>query len=124
MHSAEEAGLFITELRKLVRWINICDGNMEEGSLRCDANVSVRLKGETKLGTKVEVKNLNSMRNVRRAIEFEIERMIGLLEKGKRSTSKQEALTHLMIQPSPFAKKKRQMITVISPNLISTIELE
>ena len=84
MHSAEEAGLFVTELRKLVRWINICDGNMEEGSLRCDANVSIRLKGETKLGTKVEVKNLNSIRNVRKAIEFEIERMIGLLEKGEK----------------------------------------
>jgi aspartyl-tRNA(Asn)/glutamyl-tRNA(Gln) amidotransferase subunit B len=82
MHSAEEAGLFVTELRKLVRWINICDGNMEEGSLRCDANVSIRLKGETKLGIKVEVKNLNSIRNVRRAIEFEIERMIDELEKG------------------------------------------
>jgi len=84
MHSAEEAGLFVTELRKLVRWINICDGNMEEGSLRCDANVSVRLKGETKLGTKAEVKNLNSMRNVRKAVEFEIDRMIGLLEKGEK----------------------------------------
>ena len=84
MHSAEEAGLLVTELRKLVRWINICDGNMEEGSLRCDANVSVRLKGETKLGTKAEVKNLNSIRNVRRAIEFEIERMISLLEKGEK----------------------------------------
>ncbi|MBV9961818.1 MAG: Asp-tRNA(Asn)/Glu-tRNA(Gln) amidotransferase subunit GatB [Parafilimonas sp.] len=84
MHSAEEAGLFVTELRKLVRWINICDGNMEEGSMRCDANVSLRLKGETKLGTKVEVKNLNSIRNVRKAIEFEIERMIDLLEKGER----------------------------------------
>ncbi len=81
MHSAEEAGLFVTELRKLVRWINVCDGNMEEGSLRCDANISIRLKGETKLGTKVEVKNLNSIRNVRKAIEFEIERMIDLLEK-------------------------------------------
>ncbi|HEY1871232.1 MAG TPA: Asp-tRNA(Asn)/Glu-tRNA(Gln) amidotransferase subunit GatB, partial [Chitinophagaceae bacterium] len=84
MHSAEEAGLFVTELRKLVRWINICDGNMEEGSLRCDANVSIRLKGETKLGTKVEVKNLNSIRNVRKAIEFEIERMIWLFEKGEK----------------------------------------
>lgn len=81
MHSAEEAGQFLTELRKLVRWINICDGNMEEGSLRCDANVSVRIKGETKLGTKVEVKNLNSIRNVRKAIEFEIERIINLLER-------------------------------------------
>ncbi len=84
MHSAEEAGLFVTELRKLVRWINICDGNMEEGSLRCDANVSVRLKGETKLGTKAEVKNLNSIRNVRKAIEFEVERMIVMLEKGEK----------------------------------------
>ncbi len=84
MYSAEEAGLFVTEIRKLVRWINICDGNMEEGSLRCDANVSVRLKGEQKLGTKAEVKNLNSIRNVRRAVEFEIERMIDLLEKGEK----------------------------------------
>ncbi|MFT4152917.1 Asp-tRNA(Asn)/Glu-tRNA(Gln) amidotransferase subunit GatB [Parafilimonas sp.] len=84
MHSAEEAGLFVTELRKLVRWINVCDGNMEEGSLRCDANVSIRLKDEIKLGTKVEVKNLNSIRNVRKAIEFEIDRMIGLLEKGEK----------------------------------------
>ncbi len=84
MHSAEEAGLFVTELRKLVRWINVCDGNMEEGSMRCDANVSIRLKGETKLGTKVEVKNLNSIRNVRKAIEFEIERMISLIEKGEK----------------------------------------
>lgn len=84
MHSAEEAGLFVTELRKLVRWINVCDGNMEEGSMRCDANVSIRLKGKTKLGTKVEVKNLNSIRNVRKAIEFEIDRMIGMLEKGEK----------------------------------------
>ncbi len=78
MHSAEEAFQFVTEIRKLVRWIGVCDGNMEEGSLRCDANVSIRLKGETALGTKVEVKNLNSIRNVKKAIEYEIERMIAL----------------------------------------------
>ncbi|HYJ62915.1 MAG TPA: Asp-tRNA(Asn)/Glu-tRNA(Gln) amidotransferase subunit GatB [Parafilimonas sp.] len=84
MHSAEEAGLFVTELRKLVRWINVCDGNMEEGSLRCDANISLRLKGEKKLGTKVEVKNLNSIRNIRKAIEVEIERMTVLLDKGEK----------------------------------------
>ena len=82
MHSAEEAGLFLAELRKLVRWINICDGNMEEGSLRCDANVSLRLRGETKLGTKVEIKNLNSIRNVRKAIEHEIERIESVLNSG------------------------------------------
>lgn len=83
LHSAEEAWHYVTEIRKMVQWLGICDGNMEEGSLRCDANVSVRLKGEKKLGTKVEVKNLNSIRNVKKAIEFEIERMIGLLEEGK-----------------------------------------
>lgn len=82
INSAEEAYLYVTEVRRLVRWINICDGNMEEGSLRCDANVSIRLKGEAKLGTKVEVKNLNSIRNVKRAIEIEIERMISLVESG------------------------------------------
>ena len=84
MHSAEEAFQYVTEIRKLVRWIDVCDGNMEEGSLRCDANVSVRLKGETALGTKVEVKNLNSIRNVKKAIEYEIERMIAMVEKGER----------------------------------------
>lgn len=83
LRSSEEAYQYITELRKLVRWIGVCDGNMEEGSLRCDANVSIRLKGETKLGTKVEVKNLNSIRNVKRAIEVEVERMIALKEKGE-----------------------------------------
>ena len=82
LFSAEEAFAYVTEVRKLVQWLGVCDGNMEEGSLRCDANVSVRLKGEKKLGTKVEVKNLNSIRNVKKAIEFEINRMIELLETG------------------------------------------
>ena len=84
MHSAEEAFQYVTEIRKLVRWIGVCDGNMEEGSLRCDANVSIRLKGEKELGTKVEVKNLNSIRNVKKAIEYEIDRMISMAEKGER----------------------------------------
>ena len=82
IHTAEEAYQYITEVRRLVRWMEVCDGNMEEGSLRCDANVSIRLKGETKLGTKVEVKNLNSIRNVKHAIEIEIERMIRIVENG------------------------------------------
>lgn len=81
--SSEEAFAYVTEIRKLVRYLEICDGNMEEGSLRCDANISVRKKGETKLGTKVEVKNLNSIRNVKRAIDHEAERLINLLEKGE-----------------------------------------
>ena len=82
IHSAEEAFLFVTEVRKLVRWIGICDGNMEEGSLRCDANISIRLKGVTSLGTRVEVKNLNSIRNIKKAIEFEIDRLIQITETG------------------------------------------
>jgi len=82
IHSADEAFLFVTEVRKLVRWIGICDGNMEEGSLRCDANISIRLKGASKLGTRVEVKNLNSIRNIKKAIEFEIDRLIQITETG------------------------------------------
>ncbi len=84
LYSADEAFQFVTELRRLVRWIGVCDGNMEEGSMRCDANVSIRLRGETELGTKVEVKNLNSIRNVKKAIEVEIDRMTAQLEAGER----------------------------------------
>lgn len=83
LRSGDEAYAYLTELRKLVRYLEICDGNMEEGSMRCDANVSVRKKGDTKLGTKVEVKNLNSIRNVKRAIELEADRLINLLENGE-----------------------------------------
>ena len=83
MRSSEEAYNFLVEIKKLVRYLDICDGNMEEGSLRCDANVSVRLKGDTALGKKVEVKNMNSFRNVARAIEHEFERQVEMLEKGE-----------------------------------------
>ena len=82
LFGAEEAFAYVTEIRKLVQWLGICDGNMEEGSLRCDANISVRLKGEKKLGTRVEVKNLNSIRNVKKSIAYEIARMIEVLESG------------------------------------------
>lgn len=84
IHSAEEAHAYLTTVRKLVRWLDICDGNMEEGSLRCDANISIREKGSKKLGTRVEVKNLNSTRNLKKAIEVEVERMIILVENGKK----------------------------------------
>ncbi len=80
---ADEAFAYVTEIRKMVRYLGICDGNMEEGSLRCDANISVRKKGDEKLGTRVEVKNLNSIRNVKRAIEIEANRLIELVEKGE-----------------------------------------
>ncbi len=78
----EEAYDYLTWLRRLVRWVDASDGNMEEGSLRCDANVSVRPRGEARLGTKVEVKNLNSIANVKRALEHEIERQADLLDRG------------------------------------------
>ena len=84
IRSGEEAFAFLSEIRKLLRYLGICDGNMEEGSLRCDANISVRKKGETALGTKVEVKNLNSVRNVKRAIGAEAKRLIGKLEQGEK----------------------------------------
>jgi aspartyl-tRNA(Asn)/glutamyl-tRNA(Gln) amidotransferase subunit B len=82
MRSSQEAYNYVSEIRKLVRYLDICDGNMEEGSLRCDANISVRIKGQDAFGTKVEVKNMNSIRNVQRAIEFEITRQIEVLESG------------------------------------------
>ena len=81
--TSEEAYAYLTEVRKLVRYLDICDGNMEEGSMRCDANVSVMLKGSKQFGKKVEVKNMNSIRNVQRAIEFEIKRQIDDIEAGK-----------------------------------------
>jgi len=82
LRSADEAYRYLTEVRKLVRYLDICDGNMEEGSLRCDANVSVRLKGTEKFGRRVEVKNMNSISNVKRAIEHEIKRHIDIIEAG------------------------------------------
>lgn len=82
IRSAEEAGAYLTEIRKMLRYLDICDGNMEEGSMRCDANISVRLKGSTSFGNRCEVKNLNSIRNVQRAIEYEAKRQIEVIEAG------------------------------------------
>lgn len=83
LKSAEEAFAYVTTLRKLVRHLGVCDGNMEQGSLRCDVNISARKSGEEKLGTKVEIKNLNSIRFIKKAIEFESKRLIESLKKGK-----------------------------------------
>jgi len=82
MRSSEEAVQFLTEIRKLVRFLDICDGNMEEGSLRCDANISVRLKGAKTYGNRCEVKNLNSIHNVKRAIEHEFQRQVKVIDAG------------------------------------------
>lgn len=84
IESAEEARNYLTELRNILRYIDVCDGNLEQGSFRCDANVSIREKGSTELGTKTEIKNMNSFKAVHRAIESEIERQEKLLRDGKR----------------------------------------
>lgn len=82
LHSAEETAAFMEEMRRLVRWVNVSDGNMEEGSMRCDVNISVRKTGASQLGQRCEIKNVNSMRFARKAIEFEVARQIEILEKG------------------------------------------
>ncbi|MFH1010136.1 MAG: Asp-tRNA(Asn)/Glu-tRNA(Gln) amidotransferase subunit GatB [bacterium] len=82
MRTPAEARAYLNEIRRLVRWLQVCDGDMEKGSLRCDANVSVRRKGASGFGTATEVKNMNSIRGVERALAFEIERQSGLLESG------------------------------------------
>lgn len=82
IHSAEEAGKYLGRLRQLLRYIAICDGNMEEGSLRCDVNVSIRRVGSDELGTKTEIKNLNSFKAVEMGIRFEIERQEEVLRGG------------------------------------------
>ena len=86
MRSAKEAVAYMKKVHTLVRYLGICDGNMQEGSFRCDANVSVRRVGDTKLGTRTELKNLNSFRFVERAIEIEAQRQIDLIESGGRVT--------------------------------------
>ncbi len=83
LFSPEEATAYLKTLRSIVRYLGISDGNMEEGSLRCDANISVRPKGSSSLGTKVELKNINSFKYVERALSYEIKRQIGLLLEGK-----------------------------------------
>ncbi len=82
LRSPKQAYEYLTSIKQIVQYLEICDGNMEEGSLRCDANVSIRPKGQEKFGTRTELKNMNSFRNVERALQFEIERQIDLVESG------------------------------------------
>jgi aspartyl-tRNA(Asn)/glutamyl-tRNA(Gln) amidotransferase subunit B len=84
MRSAEEAVAYLKSLRAILVYLGICDGNLEEGSFRCDANVSIRPRGQEELGTRAELKNMNSFRNIQRAIEYEVERQIDLVEDGEK----------------------------------------
>ncbi|CDE91527.1 aspartyl/glutamyl-tRNA(Asn/Gln) amidotransferase subunit B [Fusobacterium sp. CAG:815] len=82
MRSSEEAKNYMEELRNIVRYIGVCDGNLEEGSMRCDANISIMPKGSKEFGTRAEIKNVNSFAALQRAIEYEIERQIEIVEEG------------------------------------------
>lgn len=83
IHSGEEAGAYLNEVRRMVRYLGICDGNMEEGSMRADLNISLRPEGQEAFGTKVEIKNMNSIRNLQRAVTFEIRRQSQMLDAGE-----------------------------------------
>ncbi len=106
LRSPEEAYAYLTEVRKLLRYLEICDGNMEEGSMRCDANISVNLIGTDKFGERCEVKNMNSMRNVMRAIEFEAKRQIDLIENG--GTVEQETRSFNAVDASTFTLRSKE----------------
>lgn len=107
IRSSKQAYNYLTELRKLVRYLDICDGNMEEGSMRCDANISVRLKGETAFGTRCEVKNMNSIRNVQRAIEHEMKRQIDIIENG--GTIHQETRSFDAANGTTFSLRSKEL---------------
>jgi aspartyl-tRNA(Asn)/glutamyl-tRNA(Gln) amidotransferase subunit B len=107
MRSGEEAYQYLTEVRKLVRYLDICDGNMEEGSLRCDANISVRLKGATAFGRRTEVKNMNSIRNVQRAIEYEVKRQIEAIENGEEIS--QDTRSFDAVAGTTFVMRSKEM---------------
>lgn len=108
IRSGEEAYAFVTEVRRLVRYLEICDGNMEEGSLRCDANISIRPVGASAFGTKVEVKNMNSISNVKRAIDHEIERQTAIVKSG--GTIESETRGFNAVNGTTFSMRKKEGI--------------
>ncbi|HEU4716780.1 MAG TPA: Asp-tRNA(Asn)/Glu-tRNA(Gln) amidotransferase subunit GatB [Bacteroidia bacterium] len=107
LRNADEAYSYLTEVRRLVRYLDICDGNMEEGSLRCDANISVMLKGAKEFGRKVEVKNMNSISNVKRAIGHEIMRQIDIIEAG--GIIDQETRSFDAVSGTTFSLRSKEM---------------
>ena len=107
IRSAQEAYDYLTEVRKLVRYLEICDGNMEEGSMRCDANVSVRLRGAKEFGERTETKHLNSIRNVVRAIEFEAKRQVEVIEAG--GTIKMETMGFDAVSGATHTQRSKEM---------------
>lgn len=106
IRSPREAYLYVQKIRQIVRYLGICDGNMEEGSLRCDANVSIRLHGRTELGVKTEVKNMNSFRHVERALEYEIARQIKIVEGGGSITQETRLWDSDRLETRPMRSKE------------------
>jgi aspartyl-tRNA(Asn)/glutamyl-tRNA(Gln) amidotransferase subunit B len=104
--SPDEAYEYLTRLKEIILYTGVSDCNMEEGSLRCDANVSVRLRGETKFGTKTEVKNVNSFRFIREALEYEIERQIGVIESGGKIT--QETRLYNSVEGKTYGMRSKE----------------
>ncbi len=106
MRSAEDAYKYLVQLRAVLRYLGICDGNMEEGSLRCDANISVRPKGQKEFGTKTELKNLNSFRFVQKAIEYEIKRQIEVIKSGGRVVQETRLYDEKKDETKPMRSKE------------------
>jgi aspartyl-tRNA(Asn)/glutamyl-tRNA(Gln) amidotransferase subunit B len=106
--TGEEAYKFVTEVRKILRYLEVCDGNMEEGSLRCDANISIMPKGTKTFGTKVEVKNMNSITNVKKAIEYEIIRQAVALDKGE--TIVGETRSYDAVRNVTFSMRAKELV--------------
>ena len=119
LRSPEEAAAYLRAFRAVLVALGVCDGNMEEGSLRCDANISLRPRGASDLGTKVEIKNLNSFRNVQRALEFEARRQAAALDAGERIVQETRLWDADAGSPAPCAPRSRPTTTGISPSPIS-----
>lgn len=106
LRTPQEAYAYLTKIKQIVQYLEICDGNMEEGSLRCDANVSVRPRGQEKFGTRTELKNMNSFRNVEKAIEYEIYRQIELIESGGEVVQQTRLWDTSKMQSRPMRSKE------------------
>jgi aspartyl-tRNA(Asn)/glutamyl-tRNA(Gln) amidotransferase subunit B len=115
MRSAKEAVAYVKAIHALVRYLGICDGNMAEGSLRCDCNVSVRPKGQAEFGTRCEIKNVNSFRFIEKAINSEIQRQIELIEDGGKVIQQTRLYDPNKDETRPCAAKRKPTTTVTSP---------
>ncbi len=113
MRSAKEAVAYLKKIHTLVQYLEICDGNMQEGSFRCDANVSVRRRGTEKLGTRAEIKNINSFRFVEKAIHYEVARQIDILESGGKVLQERGCTTLTRGRPAPCARRKKQRLPLL-----------